>query len=278
MSSQHISSAYAWPPSVVGFDMPSPSVNGYEGAEPVMVAFLSPRPDHYWIEAFASEVREFKSQHELADIRIDARGLVVKGPAPQLRGLTVHLRDFVHRVSRISLQRRVIERINRNDDASPGTTENAAAVRDVDLVARMPVVATILESVSRETGMRFATVARVSETRWTACAVYDTINFGLRAGQDLALETTICNEIREHGRTVTFDHASTHPLFSKHPTPALYGFESYISVPIYRASGQFFGTLCAVDPLPRHLDQATIKVLERYARAIGDAIDAALPA
>lgn len=277
MSSATPSSEYVWPPSVMGFDMPSPSMAGQQGAEPVMVAFLNAHPDHYWIEAFASEVCDFKTQHELAEVRIESRGLVVKGPAPQLRGLTIHLRDFVHRVSRISLQRRVIERINRNDDSATGTTENAAAVRDVDLVAKMPVVATILESVSRETGLRFATVARVSETRWTACAVHDTINFGLRAGQDLVLETTICNEIREHGHTVTFDHASTHPLFSKHPTPALYGFESYISVPIYRASGNFFGTLCAVDPQPRHIDQEMVKVLERYARAIGDAIDTGLP-
>lgn len=249
----------------------------HEGTKPVMVAFFSGRPDHYWIEAFASAVCDFKSQHELADVRIDARGLVVTGPASQLRSLTSHLRDFVHRVSRISLQRRVLERIGRKDASSSGHAENAAAVRDVDLVARLPVVASILEAVSRETGMRFATVARVSETRWIACAVYDTIDFGLRAGQDLVLETTICNEIREHGHTVTFDHASTHPLFSKHPTPALYGFESYISVPIYRKDGRFFGTLCAVDPEPRPIDQATIQVFEKFAGALGEAIDAAIP-
>jgi GAF domain-containing protein len=133
----------------------------------------------------------------------------------------------------------------------------------------MPSVAAILEEVSRATGMRFATVARVTDTRWTACAVYDTINFGLQPGQDLALETTICNEIREHGQTVVFNHASTHPLFSKHPTPALYGFESYISTPIYRDDGQLFGTLCSVDPQPRRLDQATVQLLEKFARAIG---------
>ncbi len=141
----------------------------------------------------------------------------------------------------------------------------------------MPGIAAILEEVSRVTGMPFATVARVSDTRWTACAVYDTINFGLHAGQDLALETTICNEIREHGRTVMFNHASTHPLFSKHPTPALYGFESYISIPIYKKDGQFFGTLCAVDPQPRSLDPATVGILEKYARAIGDEIDKGAP-
>lgn len=276
MATPKLSSEYVWPPAVVGFDMPSPSTAGHEDAKPVMVAFFGGRPDHYWIQAFASEVCAFKAQHQLADVRIDARGLVVTGPASRLRSLTGHLRDFVHRVSRISLQRRVLERISGTDASTSGHAENAAAARDVDLVARLPVVASILEAVSRETGMRFATVARVSETRWTACAVYDTLGFGLRAGQDLALETTICNEVREHGHTLTFDHASTHPLFSKHPTPALYGFESYISVPIHRADGRFFGTLCAVDTEPRPIDQATIQAFEKFARELGETIEAAI--
>jgi GAF domain-containing protein len=261
---------YSWPPSVSGFDMPSSAPSAGEGGEPVMLAFLSGRPDRHWIEAFTSEVAEFQSQHHLSDVHLDARGLVLQGPSQQLRSLTAHVRNFVHRVSRISLQRRVMERL------LPGQLsdeENAAAKRDVDLVARMPAVANILEEVSRATGMRFATVARVSDSRWTACAVYDTIDYGLRAGQDIALETTICNEIRKHGRTVVFNHASTHPLFASHPTPALYGFESYISVPIYLADGRFFGTLCAVDPQPRELSQPTVQLLERFARAIGSELD-----
>ncbi|WP_198651582.1 GAF domain-containing protein [Dyella sp. C11] len=274
MAMQNSSVEYPWPPSVAGFDMPS-SPESDDGGTVAMVVFLSNRPDYYWVEAFASEVDEFRLEHQLQDVRIDARCLVVTGSFAQLRTLTVALRNFVHRVSRISLQRRVINRLSQAEVGAPADAENAAAVRDVNLVAHMPAVASILESVSRETGMRFATVARVTDTRWTACAVYDTINFGLRAGQDLALETTICNEIRLHGQTVTFNHASTHPVFSTHPTPALYGFESYISVPIYRANGEFFGTLCAVDPLPRHLTPDVVETLERYARAIGEAIDRA---
>ncbi|WP_081500559.1 GAF domain-containing protein, partial [Dyella japonica] len=225
--------------------------------------------------AFAAERDGFKAEHHVSGMCIDARGLVVTGPAAQLRSLTAHLRNFVHRVSRISLQRRVMERLSSNSTSVSNAAENDAARRDIDLVARMPAVATILEEVSRSTGMRFATVARVSDTRWTACAVYDTIDFGLRAGQDLALETTICNEIRKHGQTVVFNHPSRHPLFACHPTPALYGFESYISVPIYLADGRFFGTLCAVDPQPRELDPATIQSLEKFAHAIGSELDRA---
>ncbi|WP_243041366.1 GAF domain-containing protein [Dyella sedimenti] len=234
-----------------------------------MVAFLSPRPDHYWIEAFASEVGCFKSKHQLVDVRLDVQCLVVTGTAPGLRHLTLDLRDFVHRVSRLSLQRRVIDRITLDDTSAPTAAENIAAIRDLDLVAHIPGVMEILEAVARETGMRLTTIARVSDMRWTACVVYDTINFGLQPGQDLVLETTICNEIRQHGQTVMFNHASIHPVFSRHRTPALYGFESYISVPIYRRDGQFFGTLCALDPEPRRLDQATVQLIEKYAHAIG---------
>lgn len=271
--SQEAASGYAWPPSIMGFDVPSPAPGADGSLEPVMVAFLSTRPDHYWVEAFVSEVGDFKLRHQLADVRIDYRCLVIHGSLAQLRHLTTELRSFVQRVSRISLQRRVMDRLGPRDTSIPEGADHAAAVRDVNLVAQMPGIAAILEAVSRETGMRFATVARVTDTRWTACAVHDTINFGLRAGQDLALETTICNEIRQHGHTVVFNHASTHPVYSNHPTPALYGFESYISVPIYRANGQLFGTLCAVDPEPRQLDEATVKQLEDFARAIGQEID-----
>ena len=34
--------------------------------------------------------------------------------------------------------------------------------------------------------------------------------------------------------------------FAGHHTPAMYGFQSYISVPIILADGTFFGTLCAM--------------------------------
>lgn len=275
MPSPDPSTRYAWPPSVAGFDMPSPAPAGGGDPEPLMLALLNGRPDHFWIEAFASEVDAFRSQHQLREVRLDTRGVVVGGSAQQLRSLTTELRNFVHRVSRISLQRRVMERLSSGMASGAAATENAAARRDVDLVARMPAMASILEEVSRSTGMRFATVARVSDTRWTACAVYDTIDFGLRPGEDLALETTICNEIRRHGHTVVFNHASTHPRFAHHPTPALYGFEAYISVPIYMADGRFFGTLCAVDPQPRELDQATVQILEKFARAIGTELDRA---
>jgi len=89
-------------------------------------------------------------------------------------------------------------------------TTDAAIERDVQAIGRISAVPTILEVVARTTGMRFAAVARVTESQWVACAVYDRIEFGLVPGGELVLESTICNEIRQHHRPVVFGHASEH--------------------------------------------------------------------
>jgi len=141
--------------------------------------------------------------------------------------------------------------------------------RDIALISRSNAVPTILEVVSRTTGMRFTAVARVTGTSWTACAVYDQIEFGLKPGGELALESTICNEIRQHHQPVIFGKASEHVMFSTHPTPKLYGFESYISIPIFLSDESFFGTLCAIDPAPAKLDDPElVKTLELFAKLI----------
>lgn len=139
-----------------------------------------------------------------------------------------------------------------------GAREGAAPVtttieQDVERIGRIDVVPKILEVVCRTTGMGFAAVARVTADRWVACAVRDEIAFGLVPGGELEVRTTICDEIRESGQAVVIDHVSQNPGFRDHPTPKMYGFESYISVPILR-HGAFFGTLCAIDPRPARVE------------------------
>ncbi|MBB5358838.1 signal transduction histidine kinase [Rhodanobacter sp. ANJX3] len=141
--------------------------------------------------------------------------------------------------------------------------------RDIALISRSNAVPTILEVVARTTGMRFTAVARVTDTHWTACAVYDRIEFGLRPGGELVLKSTICNEIREHRQPIIFGHASKHTVFANHPTPKLYGFESYISIPIFLSDESFFGTLCAIDPAPAKIDDPELlKTLQLFAQLI----------
>lgn len=122
--------------------------------------------------------------------------------------------------------------------------------------------------------MGFAAVARVTEDRWVACAVRDRIDFGLRPGGELKVETTICDEIRASGEAVVIDHVAEDPAFRGHHTPAVYGFQSYISVPI-RLRGEFFGTLCAIDPHPARLkDSQAPAMFSLFAELIASQLDA----
>lgn len=122
---------------------------------------------------------------------------------------------------------------------------------DIAAVQRVPEVEAMLAEVCALTGMGFAAVARVTDDRWVCCQVLDRIEFGLKPGDELKIQTTICDEIRASGRGVFIDHVAEDPDWRTHHTPAMYGFQSYISIPILLADGSFFGTLCAIDPAPR---------------------------
>ena len=128
----------------------------------------------------------------------------------------------------------------------------------------------VLTEVCAVTGMGFAAVARVSESQWIACQVEDRIDFGLDPGNELVISQTICDEIRDSGEAIVFDDASDDIKWSRHPVPVLYGFKSYCSFPVYLDDGSFFGTLCAIDPEPRRVnDETVIELFTELAKKVG---------
>ena len=143
---------------------------------------------------------------------------------------------------------------------------NAEVIKDGD----SDELRAILAEVCAVTGMGFAAVARVTETRWITCQVDDRIEFGLDPGDELVVKQTICDEIRDSGEAVIFDDATDDIKWSRHPVPVLYGFKSYCSIPIYLDDGSFYGTLCAIDPEPcRVADEAIVSVLTDFATKVG---------
>lgn len=130
--------------------------------------------------------------------------------------------------------------------------------KDIEQVQKIPIISMLLDVICQTTGMGFAAVARVTEDRWVTCSVRDDLNFGLTPGAELQVKTTICDEIRHDIQAVIIDHVDTDPHFRDHHTPKMYGFQSYISVPIIRKDGSFFGTLCSIDPKPNHLSSPAI--------------------
>lgn len=160
------------------------------------------------------------------------------------------------------------EPVLANDDS----TEQIA--RDISAIQRMDSLPTLLEVLCDLTGMRFVAVARVTERTWTACAIKDSISFGLPVGGQLPVESTLCLESKHLNAPIAINQASTDPLYRNHHTPRIYNIESYVSVPIVLKSGKYFGNLCAIDPAPADINNPkVITIFRRFADLIAVALN-----
>ncbi|MBB6511204.1 signal transduction histidine kinase [Rhizobium soli] len=125
-----------------------------------------------------------------------------------------------------------------------------------------------------ERATAFVAVARVTEDRWVACKVLDSIDFRLEEGGELVLETTICHEIRASHEAVAIDDVAS-SLYCGHHKPLQYGFQSYISVPIIQKDGTLFDTLSAIDPKSALGDnKKTMTMFRLFAELIASQLDA----
>ncbi|QJR80983.1 GAF domain-containing sensor histidine kinase [Alteromonas pelagimontana] len=125
-----------------------------------------------------------------------------------------------------------------------------SAIRSVQSLDAVP---TIMQMIAEATGLRFVCVAKVTASSWTACAVLDKVNFNLHPGDELEVQTTLCDEVRSLNQPIVIENVNQDKTFCKHHTPKTYGFKSYFSFPIYGPDGEFFGTLCGLDPMPAEL-------------------------
>jgi signal transduction histidine kinase len=144
---------------------------------------------------------------------------------------------------------------------------------DLQAIDRLREIPLILEICRRATGMRFAAVARVTEERWMTCAVLDEMGLGLQPGDELDISTTLCQEVRANRETVVIEDVDADETYRDHPTPALYGFKSYISAPIIREDGTPWGTLCALDTLPRDIGPEVVSIFHLFTQLIAAGLD-----
>ncbi|WP_299819636.1 GAF domain-containing sensor histidine kinase [uncultured Jannaschia sp.] len=145
---------------------------------------------------------------------------------------------------------------------------------DIEMLAGSELVGTILETVMLATDMRFAGVARVTADRWVACRTVDEINFGLAGGDEIEIQSTFCQSVRETSRKVLFNDVATDEVYKGHPIAARFGIVSYASIPIHRSDGSFFGTLCAIDTEPRDVKHPrAVAMLEMFAEIIGRGLE-----
>jgi signal transduction histidine kinase len=103
--------------------------------------------------------------------------------------------------------------------------------------------------------MGFAAIAHITEDRWIACAVKDDIAFGMKPGDERRVETTLCDAVRDRREAIVIDDIAAD---GDRRIPEMHGFRSYISMPIVRGDGSFFGTLCAFDPRPHKVSDPAV--------------------
>jgi signal transduction histidine kinase len=167
--------------------------------------------------------------------------------------------------------------VQRSEPAAPSTVSGdrpEEIAHDVQAVAQIEALPTLLAVLCVTTGMRFAAVARVTENTWTACAVHDEIDFGLQVGGQLPVESTLCIESKRARTPIVIDHASLDARYCNHHTPQTYKIESYVSVPIVLATGRYFGNLCAIDPAPAKVsDPKILDMFKRFAALIAMQLD-----
>jgi len=148
-------------------------------------------------------------------------------------------------------------------------------LKQVDEIQAIGAVPKILETVAAMTGLGFVCIAHVTDDAWITCAVLDKLAFGLKPGDELDVTTTLCEEVRDTGRSVIIDHVAESTQYAGHHTPRIYGFQSYFSIPVFRTDGRYFGTLCGLDPKPIKLsDPVTVSTLHLFAELISKQLDA----
>jgi PAS domain S-box-containing protein len=75
-------------------------------------------------------------------------------------------------------------------------------------------------------------------------------------------------------KTLLIEDAKNDPRFVAHPaSTAFSNIGCYLGVPVTLLNGSFFGTLCAVDPEPRHLTQQQADMLAVQARLVATTIE-----
>ena len=154
-------------------------------------------------------------------------------------------------------------------DNSPQEVAKAVAA-----VGRIDAVPTLLEVLCEITGMRFASVARVTDRVWTACAVKDDIHLGVTPGCQFPVSKTLCIESKALRAPIVIEHVSADPRYRTHPVLKRYQIESCVSVPIILSDGRYFGNLCALERNPSRVAEPRIlSMFTHFAALIGSQLD-----
>ncbi|MGE7812978.1 GAF domain-containing protein [Pseudomonas sivasensis] len=137
-------------------------------------------------------------------------------------------------------------------------------------IAEIEATTSILQLVTRLTGMRFAGIAKFTDLEWVVCSVHDPMEMGINVDDVLTLETTLCSEFCINPQTLFIPQVSASGRFASRPVVKQFAIESYAGAPIFLPDGRLFGALCALDSQAMLFDDPNLpETLSLFARLIG---------
>ena len=87
---------------------------------------------------------------------------------------------------------------------STTTSTDISAIQTIDAIPH------IMEMLADITGLRFICVARVTQQEWTMCSVLDRVEFNLKPGDQLDIQTTFCNSVRMSQKPIVIELSLIH--------------------------------------------------------------------
>lgn len=173
-------------PSVVGFDLPGLQ-DGPGPSRVIVSALLDTTPGDDWMRVLDRLAwPALRLDHGVEQLRLVGQGIHFVGDIRDGRGLSAAVRELFDLVTAKVLSARMAALEHPVDDLAlaspplaPMLVSQDPRLADVAALLQLPALPALLELASRLTGMRFVAVARVTDERWTACAVHDLLGFGL---------------------------------------------------------------------------------------------------
>ncbi|MBA3530832.1 MAG: GAF domain-containing protein [Ardenticatenales bacterium] len=118
-------------------------------------------------------------------------------------------------------------------------------------------------------GLKTAFLAETSNNRFLSIAVQDHGGCSLAEGQSFPLEETYCSRVVSSGKPMIVKDARNDPEFANLATTTELNIGSYVGVPIFRANGSVYGTLCAIDPEPYSFQAEQVEQMMVLSRLLG---------
>jgi CheY-like chemotaxis protein len=135
----------------------------------------------------------------------------------------------------------------------------AALIEDRDMRA-------LLALLNEPTPYRYTSILQCQEGTLESVWTFDRERDGVDAFPSTRLEDSYCVFVEASRTTFATEDSSADPRVATHPKRKV--LRSYCGVPLFRADGTVFGTLCHYDPLPHPIDEAAIEQMNQVAQML----------